>query len=1487
MTASQEIIWTALPWGHAEDGRPRLTAFVSPRLRTDAANPNLGEFPNFVTWPASVNAMTFTAEVQGQPGELPTTRLSPAAEATLWGHLFTDATTLRPFIFKDHGQRNLRSFPVESVMTYLSGLYQQIAQLSPEELPLVEPEDGDDPRGTLAGLVGDLGGVLWHYRIPHGPRGEERFRRERLGEMLETTGLQLEDEKDLHGSVKRWARHRRYHALDEAFASNRVIGAGVDPATLGFDSQGAMDFYQAHRFFDRPENEQAFLAEPDAAQIPPPPAVPEFDFHQAVAILGDYPEILRRLGLAIDLAVDGDLPALGAIRVVPHWDEDQPASSFATDVSPWTAFELDDDRFGAQPLDGSRMADGMLALDGASDAFESGGDASRYGVVQVDTDGAALKTVATAVNLRSLLADREQGRAAFDTPDRTGLSPMRSVGVAVFAKDRAVTLHGELADAAVRDGSPDLAELVHHAEHLVRGFRVDVFDPGQGAAGEWRSLCLRRGTYRLHPPAGGPVEVTRPDGTPIEDEGYVKFASTSSADDETSDLYLHETMFRWDGWSLVAKRPGRTIIPVPRDGGTRQDEEVGVPAPNLATEFKLETAFEPVPGSLPRLRFGQAYRFRVRAVDLAGNSIGPDEADEAHASGSVFFGRFDPINPPAIVPRAELTEGESIERMVIRSNYDQTTESYVAGTTYATTNDRHVVPPKTSQEMVERHGAFDAAFGPGGNPAAAFATAVREAATLEHTHVVVPGSDPVAYQPIAGSQMIPGKLPPDAPPGTEAQGAYLINTQALFPLAYLPDVLAAGAAFRGLPGTETAELLEFTGAWPDRAPFVIRIAESPGTVRAGDCAEALDEDPKRPHWDEATRVLMVYLPKATVAAVRYSCYPADLADLAAWRRWMEGAVDERLAAEGGAWMLSPFRELVLVHAVQQPLCPPTVRLDAWRSRGETFARLRGLAYLSVRSTGQLDLAAKWREPIDSLSEPGPKEVDGFGHVAAVRVDADLPEPSPLPADAPLPDGTLPWPQSGGLPVPFPNIADLPEGFQVTDPEAEGYLDPHDLQEFQRGELKHEFGDTKHRWVRYRLTGTTRFREYFGSDVTSDPAKITRTGDEVLVNIPASARPEAPKVQYIVPSWRWDQDPVDPSGGWTRFRRTRAGGGLRVWMDRPWYSSGEGERLGVIVWPGGAAPNERIGKRVSQFGMDPAWESAVPSPVLTTASFANEVDAEANLPLAELPLSQRVNVVAFEPEYEGTSRNLWFCDIDMSPKAATSYFPFVRLALARYQRHAIWEAKLSPVIQTDFHQLVPSRTLTLTRVNPGRLDVTLYGPAPDGPIRNRVEAMVEHHDGAIPGDLGWKPIPGMREPIHLSDGAPDISWIPPRIPWGLAPARDLRARVELRGRLRSKIARANLPTIEAGEAARTFGIDAARFKGVKQLPIFVLPGYELWSGAVPLPDDPALGRLRIVVREFEHFRADPEVGRLDRDRHDPVIDGPYLDRIVYADIVELP
>ena len=106
------------------------------------------------------------------------------------------------------------------------------------------------------------------------------------------------------------------------------------------------------------------------------------------------------------------------------------------------------------------------------------------------------------------------------------------------------------------------------------------------------------------------------------DEGFLKGTSSTSVPGGDDDLYLHEAVFGWDGWSLVAKRPGQTII----------GNNVGTPDVENPTDIPLITQFTPAPGTLPRLRFGRTYRFRARAVDLAGNSISRDDLVRDHAT---------------------------------------------------------------------------------------------------------------------------------------------------------------------------------------------------------------------------------------------------------------------------------------------------------------------------------------------------------------------------------------------------------------------------------------------------------------------------------------------------------------------------------------------------------------------------------------------------------------------------------------------------------------------------------------------------------------------------------------------------------------------------------------------------------------------------------------------------------------------------------------
>src|SRR6185503_10573063 len=106
---------------------------------------------------------------------------------------------------------------------------------------------------------------------------------------------------------------------------------------------------------------------------------------------------------------------------------------------------------------------------------------------------------------------------------------------------------------------------------------------------------------------------------------------------------------------------------------------------------------------------------------------------------------------------------------------------------------------------------------------------------------------------------------------------------------------------------------------------------------------------------------------------------------------------------------------------------------------------------------------------------------------------------------------------------------------------------------------------------------------FPSDQELD---FTRASEPVTVNVPASARPPAVSVRYVVPTFGWERQTTT-----NLVRSVRYGGGLRVVLDRPWFESGEGELLGVVLWNAGRTSNaarEAWKLFITQWGGDPIW-----------------------------------------------------------------------------------------------------------------------------------------------------------------------------------------------------------------------------------------------------------------------------------------------------------
>jgi hypothetical protein len=214
------------------------------------------------------------------------------------------------------------------------------------------------------------------------------------------------------------------------------------------------------------------------------------------------------------------------------------------------------------------------------------------------------------------------------------------------------------------------------------------------------------------------------------------------------------------------------------------------------------------------------------------------------------------------------------------------------------------------------------------------------------------------------------------------------------------------------------------------------------------------------------------------------------------------------------------------------------------------------------------------------------------------------------------------------------------------------------------------------------------------------------------------------VAYVLPTFGRT---TERKPGGTRTS-SQQGFGLRVYMERGWFSSGEGEQLAVILAGDGNTA------AVSEWGTDPTIETAdLPGPLGPDQVVSGDTRID------DWPLTDgRVVLVPHEVTF-GEVQGLPFADIEFASQATA--LPLVRLALARYQRHAIEGCHLSPIVHADFVPLAPDRHLTVLRRGEGRWKLALYGQGYKGADgkAGTIEAAIEHLPISAPADdAAWMP-----------------------------------------------------------------------------------------------------------------------------------------------------
>ncbi len=1391
---TETCVVTVLPLTIAAGAPFHVSLHIAPRLVPDGGTEPLGNFELFREWSAHLDG----AQIQlfNEANQLIAAKpLLGPINAKLWSQLFPPETPVRGQDFTSLANRDWASFPVKTVhdLSALTALFGTL--LFP-----IDPPDLKDYTNRRESPVSRLIRQL-------GPDDG------RLTKLLDAGGTGANDNPWL---------------------------AVLRP------------LHKARRFYERREAAQPYQRKPtDGLKEAKLPA-PKVDFHDRVAHLADQPEMLRRLGLVIDVHVD-DLALLAKAQVLHARIGIRGSQAAMTEAR--TPVSHSGDRLLTVPRTGDWTL-GRLRL----------GDEKLFATLAMDSDGAALKLENYIRSLPRMLDMAENG-----DPGTVAPAALRSEGLAVVRSGRAAQTQAQVATAtamvasATPQAPPTLA-----TEDVTRGLRVEIWDDHEG---KWFNPHLRLAT------------ATFPDGKPIykdhAEAGSVHAATASETPGANGPLYLHESMFGWSGWSLSAPRPGPRAVP----DGPKENVESAKPEADIS---KVLVTTRVMPGTLPRLRYGRSYAFRAWGVDLAGNSQGGDVPEKlagppspssrqagatvvteriptrfaasvavhypaihslaVHIAGDTArpaplaritdlrgttaaieapaitgdadvdriatarlatrslktsvssaqmtsdtlraavavahidtataikpamfelndvvaaapqgititpltpFRRWDPVLPPAVVARHRFSAAESVHHMVIRSGVaaDGTASdpaSYIAEITaidpafakdWRVASERHLAAPKGSQHLNELHGRFDLSIDDPTTRRRMLAAALRDDGTLMDRKIVdlndpsatidQPGVTLEAGPEIANPETDLSKYEGDHRGDAIPPGYYIVHDVDDLALPYLPDPLAAGVAL-GMSGANKGSPLlglfrtestaaRFLGDWPAPQPFRLVLTAAP-TATA----------------NITGNVITIGLPPGTRLDLKLSSSlnRADLPLMALWMLIPEAFrkldLVERPAADSQFWGLTPFQPISLVHAVPRPVLAPLITtLAPLRAPAATNVAFAGVIDCHASSTDRIDAEASWSEWVDDIAAAGPVREDRKSVPYHVQID---------------PDEDMVLLAAADTSFAFPGVGDVRIHRAI-----------------------HEFGDTRHRLVDYAFRGTTRFREYFSPVQLATPDSRSIVGDPKQLRIPSSARPAAPIVNSVIPLFRWDEE-TDPGQPFGLRRRRRSG--LRIYLERPWYTTGDDEQLAILL----GVPGSQDPAYTSLWGADPVWLNAGPPSRLVGLSVEDLYDSvgidkergpedrispPATAILQDVKGQPQCTLLGYRPEYNA-DRKLWFVDVAIEPAAAI--WPFVRLAVARYQPHSLPGLELSPPAICDFTQLPPERTMTVSRPDDSNVRVTVTGPIG---LRTPINRAGVEGRKAIGGDASPYPL-GAADPTNVVANNRRVYAIVERLPAG--------------------------------------------------------------------------------------------------------------------------
>jgi len=1331
----ETVLFTALPTAR-KGGDLFASVLVSPQLSGEEGNPKrlpLSRYQDFRAGAWAVIArgiewqLTLRWSVDDrQEDYLDAERISADPDPDLFALMFPNDMPVDPFVFRNPGAAQIVSYPAARLAADVDRVQEQVARQSPEERP------------RLDSLV----------TRPTGPDSEYV--------KLPLDGFVLDPQRQAKFALE----------IDQVLATNGVL------TTPAAGAEGTARSIAMLEEMLRPSLQAGALRKP---------LWPDLDFHQVVSLLQSHPNLLRRLGLLVDLRIPitrirnntGTPRVYAMVDWPPVYDPDAIGLDITT-AFPRVKTNLTADYFRPMPRSADLTDRGFASLTNA----------------QAITSTIESEVVGTSVDATGTARIWSRDLETYGTPDRRGLPARHSSGVEIVRPDEASRWRSRMSSAA--DLHETLAsgdDLFLDAEDVLMGYRVDVRRAGERT---WHSLHRRHGTLTPY--------IGKQPAEPIDlgdDEGWSETAASANPEDEVdgelTKIRIRETLAQWSGWSLSLPAPGRALD----DGDRPSDPTTADQATDLIASMHgtIDYAAPASGAKLPTLRFAKAeYEARLRWVDVGGNSLEPS-AD----GGSILrFGyrRHDPVASPDLYLTGVPEWSESVDTMVLRTGNQASSAR--------NSTQRWIAPPRAAAFFCLMHGVFDDADG---RPKAGlYATiAERENAAIATQST---GVGDVVYVPSD-----PGAVP------------------------YLPDPMAGGLFVRGGPKRgatyDTEVSLGYAGNWPAvQAASIEAVRARPGANRTRTSGEKIK----------------VELEPGRVARLRlsHSLTNDDLQLMDLWQRIQRFGNAAR-ARKGAYWQLTPDRIVTVVHAVQRPVSAPEFvkspknrRWRVQRAAGDSSARMLGSLTVDAPSTESVDMIGTRTYAIDNGPGTGAPRVVSNADMGVVGT-VSIPDPAPgggeqridglklraafadttrqqvtltalgksrfaeyfrtsITASASTRRITL----NGGAPV-------VPGSVRVNYTTFDA-----NFQAVNRVGQESAYSVDADTGVLTILTNASADEQIPSNallTISFVPGPVTKVSTDASVpkalrrgslTVPSSARPLPVEAQWILPAFAWS----DSTRGDTRTS-TREGGWLRLYLARPWFTSGIGEELAIVLQPANGGRNDARDALVTQWALDPINRGGnLPGgsrqfPKRT--HFDSRLIAR-NVQLAEMDAAvdlvrYRVGGADSAGRISGfdDERDMYYVDVQLD--SAEAYRPFVRLALARYQPISVDGLQLGPVALVDVVQLEPDRFASVTISGGGvkqtarvSLSGSTYASNEAGQGPGVARAILERYDGPTGPKI---------------NSALSAAWT-------------------------------QLQTVTMRPAAR--GQNTAT-----------------WTGALTVPKSRPAGRYRVVVEQFEQIRTDGVAG----------------------------